>query len=526
MGPKAESRTVIDRDRFDVFLLDLDGVITDTAAVHAAAWKAMFDDYLRRRAARDDMPFRPFDLAADYARYVDGRPRADGVRAFLASRGISLPDGDPDDEPGRETVCGLGNLKNRRFREALAETGVAAFPAALRLMAAARDAGFGIAVISSSKNCAAVLEAAGLTDRFDARVDGLDLERLALAGKPAPDLFLEAARRLRADPGRAVVIEDALAGVEAGRAGDFGLVVGVDRGGRAKDLRAHGADVVVHDLDELEVGEAKLGQASETPGALDSLAEITERVRGKRIAVFLDYDGTLTPIAERPELAVLSATMRATLEALAKLCTVAIISGRSRKDVAAKVGLDTLFYAGSHGFDIAGPGGQALHHTAGRSYIPLIRKAESELRQRLAAIPGVLVEGKTYALAVHYRLVAPDDVPAIEAAVDDVVAKVPKLRKTGGKKVFELRPRMAWDKGKAVLWLLDALDLAGPDVVPFYLGDDITDDDAFAALHGRGIGIFVCETAAPTLADYRLRNPNDVSTFLRALVEILEDERR
>jgi beta-phosphoglucomutase family hydrolase len=250
----------VTRERFDAVLFDLDGVLTRTAKVHAAAWKELFDAFLERRSAETGQPFIPFDSDADYRRYVDGKPRQDGVTAFLGSRGIDAPQGAPDDGPDARTVYGLGTLKDQYFLRRLKQDGVEPYEAAIALVRTLRAQAVKTAVVSSSNNCAAVLEAAGLADLFDARVDGLDVTRLALSGKPAPDAFLEAARRLEVEPSRAVVVEDAMAGVEAGRAGGFGSVIGVDRGGRSLALRQAGADVVVTSLAQVQV-------ATEPPSA-------------------------------------------------------------------------------------------------------------------------------------------------------------------------------------------------------------------------------------------------------------------
>lgn len=228
-------------------LFDLDGVLTRTAVVHAAAWKEVFDGYLAAR--RPDQP--PFDEVVEYDEYVDGRPRADGVRTFLASRGITLPEGAPQDPPGRETVCGIANRKNQVLLRRLREDGVQAYPGSVRFVHAVRAAGLRRAVVSASANCEEVLAAAGMADLFEVRVDGVTAAREHLAGKPRPDTFLAAARALGVEPAQAAVIEDALAGMEAGRAGRFGWVIGVDRTGQAEALRAHGADVVVKDLADL-----------------------------------------------------------------------------------------------------------------------------------------------------------------------------------------------------------------------------------------------------------------------------------
>ncbi|MHB1592581.1 MAG: beta-phosphoglucomutase family hydrolase [Streptosporangiaceae bacterium] len=232
-------------------LFDLDGVLTRTAQVHDAAWKEMFDAFLRQRSAREGQPFVPFDPASDYDEYVDGKPRLDGTRSFLAARGITLPEGGPDDPPDAETVYSLGRRKDEIFKRRIASGGVRVYDGSVRYLRAVRDAGLRRAVVSSSRNCHGVLVAAGIDDLFEARIDGVVAEREHLRGKPAPDSFLAGARALGLEPGAAAVFEDALAGVAAGRAGGFGFVVGVDRVGQADALREHGADVVVTDLAEL-----------------------------------------------------------------------------------------------------------------------------------------------------------------------------------------------------------------------------------------------------------------------------------
>jgi beta-phosphoglucomutase family hydrolase len=232
-------------------LFDLDGVLTETAKVHAAAWKEMFDRYLQDRAARTGENFVSFDGKDDYDTYVDGKPRYDGVRSFLASRGIELPEGKPDDLPSAETIHGLGNRKNEIVLRMIHERGVEAYPGSRRYLEAVRDAGLRRAVVSSSTNTRDVLAGAGLEDFFEARIDGIVAEREHLKGKPAPDTYLAGAKALDVTPDAAAVFEDALAGVEAGRAGGFACVVGVDRVGQADALREHGASVVVEDLAEL-----------------------------------------------------------------------------------------------------------------------------------------------------------------------------------------------------------------------------------------------------------------------------------
>jgi beta-phosphoglucomutase family hydrolase len=237
----------------EALLFDLDGVLTETAKVHSKAWKQMFDAYLRERAEREGGEFVEFDAGADYNDCVDGKPRYDGVRSFLASRGIELPEGTPGDPPEAETVCGLGNRKNELVLELIHRDGVEAYPGSVRLLEAAREAGLRRAVVSSSANCREVLRAAGIEALFEERIDGVVAAREGLAGKPAPDTYLAAAKALGTAPAAATVFEDALSGVESGRAGEFGCVVGVNRldGDHAEALGEHGATVVVDDLAEL-----------------------------------------------------------------------------------------------------------------------------------------------------------------------------------------------------------------------------------------------------------------------------------
>jgi alpha,alpha-trehalase len=243
------------RSKYDAVLFDLDGVVTKTAKVHAASWKELFDQYLENRAETRKEEFRPFDLDRDYHQYVDGKPRYEGVKSFLESRGIKLPYGSLEDPPDKETICGLGNKKNKLFLERIDKEGAEVYTSTVALLRTLRSKHFKTAIVSSSKNCADVLEAANLTHLFDTKVDGLDSAELKLEGKPAPDIFLEAARRLNVKPGRAIVLEDAVSGVLAGSRGKFGLIIGVDRRGHAAELKKGGADIVVKDLKEIEVGE-------------------------------------------------------------------------------------------------------------------------------------------------------------------------------------------------------------------------------------------------------------------------------
>ncbi len=267
--------------------------------------------------------------------------------------------------------------------------------------------------------------------------------------------------------------------------------------------------------------------AAAPPSALERWPEIERRLLAAgaggpggppRLALFLDYDGTLTPIVARPELATLAPPVRDLLGRLAARWPVAVVSGRGREDVAALVGLPELVYAGSHGFDIAGPGG--LRHEVGEGIPATIERAAAELRRRLAGFEGVLVEPKRFTVAVHWRLARERDLPAIAAAVGEILAAHPSLRKAPGKKVWELRPDVPWDKGEALRWLLAAWGLDGGRGLPLVVGDDVTDEDAFREVAGRGVGVLVADEPRPTAAAYRLRDPDEVHAFLERVARL------
>ena len=522
------NESVLADDRLGAVIFDFDGVVADTSPLHVRAWKSTFDTFFSairktgdEKSCRD---LRPFDPRDDYRRFVDGKPRIDGVRDFLHSRSLRLPEGSDTDPPGLETLHGLGNWKNRLFRKYLEEEGAridGALPALLRDL---KRHGFRTAVISASKNCAAILRDAGYAERFDAVVDGLEAERLGIPGKPDPGIFLEAAERLGVAPRHCAVVEDSLAGVLAAGSGGFGLVVGLAREERhAEILRGGGAGIVIASLSDLSVsGSVRMGEAPDgtLPSALAARDEILAEALGRRFALFLDYDGTLTPIVETPDRALLSPEVRRLLEELAARVPVAVVSGRDLRDVRKLVGIDTLVYSGSHGYEIEGPGDLQAEHEGARAYLPAHDGAERELRGELGGVRGCLIERKRFSIAVHYRLVADADVAAVQAAVNAAADRYPSLRKTYGKKVFELQPALAWNKGEAVRFLLRALRLDREDVVPLFIGDDVTDEDAFRALRERGIPIVVREQAAPTAARYALRDPGEVSKFLQMILEI------
>jgi len=516
----------IDSGSFDAILFDLDGVVTKTAMVHALSWKKLFDQYLKKL----NNNHVPFDISRDYRLYVDGKPRYEGVKSFLESRGMNLPYGSPSDPPDKETICGLGNLKNLVFQEVLEQEGVPVYRGAVALIKLARQKKLKIGLVTSSKNARLVVKKAKLEGLFEYIADGIELERLNLKGKPHPDLFLNAAQKLEAHPSRTIVFEDAESGVEAGRRGNFGMVVGVDRTGHGTALLEKGAHVVTFDLSQITVDGEKPDVTmpiKDLPDARKAMGHIKmELLLGKVPFVALDYDGTLTPIVERPELAILSESTRKTLKNLKEVTQVAIISGRDLQDVKRLVKVEGMIYAGSHGFDIESPVKLRKTFKEGEVFLADLNEAEKALREKIKGIDGLLIERKKYSIAVHFRLVKPEMAEKIEKEVDQVVDAFASLKKTFGKKVFEVRPDMDWDKGKAIEWLTDALGFSRHSVLPIYVGDDITDEDGFKALIEWGIGIVVAKgkDQEKSAASYSLPDTKSVEEYLENLSEIFKGE--
>lgn len=504
--------------RYDAAIFDLDGVLTKTETLHAKAWKETFDPVLKLHAGEE--PFRAFDIQKDYLNYVDGRPRLDGIRIFLASRGIELQEGSPDDPEDAETVYALGNKKNRCFLDLL-KKGVKLYESSIELVQKMKNFGLSMAVVSSSKNCKAILESVNLTALFDVIVDGVELQHLGLKGKPEPDLFLEAAKRLGADPARAIVFEDSIAGIKAARKGNFGNIIGVDRSGHSKALKAlkaAGADHVVTTLAALDIRT----ETTELPSAFDSFEMIEKQLRDREVVFCFDYDGTLTPIVSHPQDAYLSESMKTMLMKLSNQCTVAVISGRGLGDIKSRIGIKGIYYAGSHGFEIEGPGIKMEYEPA-LAFLEDLDALETELKSMLEDVEGAFVERKKFSIALHYRNVSKSELPLIEKAATESLQRYPKLRKTLGKKVYELQPGLEWNKGKAIEWIGDTLMVKNKGSKIVYMGDDITDEDAFYAIQGYGIGVLVDgEKARYTSAHYRIENVEAVPRFIDILSSSIE----
>ena len=522
------SGKVLKREHFDAVLFDMDGVITDTAAAHAAAWKRLFDAYLEERAQREQIDARPFDANADYRAFVDGKPRYDGVQSFLESRGIELPWGDPGDGQEQETICGLGNRKDVHFNAWLDENSARVFPGTVEFLRALRSAGIPMAIFSASRNMQKVLANAGLGDFFDAEIGGLEMAELGLPGKPDPAVMVTSARELGIPVNRCVVVEDAIAGVQSGRSAGAAWVIGIDREDYADALRDNGADLVVKDLSECRVdekGEIALKTTATLAPVWEQRAALEGLLKKRRLAVLLDYDGTLTPIVTDYRKAFLPEAMRDTLGRLAERNAVAVVSGRDLKDVQKLVALDSIYYSGSHGFELSGPDGWQHIHEEAADYLPDLDHAEQALTARLVNVPGHALERKHFSLAVHYRQVDDDRVGEVATAVDEVLARNTRLIKGLGKKVFEIKPALPWDKGRAIGVLLDTLGMTGNDTVAVFIGDDITDEAAFRELRHPNVSIIVVDDDRATAADYSLADVDDVREFLDWLSRTAEGDR-
>lgn len=520
--------TNIDPRRYRGVVFDMDGVITDTAAVHSEAWRRLLDQYLADRPPAANEDHQPFG-EADYADYVDGKRRIDGVMDFLGSRGISVPRGDADDPAGFETAHGLGKLKDRYFLEILASADALVFDDALSLIETLRDRGVRTAITSASRNCRQVLRRAGAVQLFDVRVDGVLADRLGLPGKPEAAIFFEAARRLDTPVSACVVVEDAKAGIQAGRAGSFGRVIGVARTGSPTRLLDAGADAVVSTLHEISVTSSSDRRLSEVPDAHSGWEEIALRLRDRRLALVLDFDGTLAPICADPTEVVLPSQVRDVLQQLSGHGPVAVLSGRDLQDVRHRVHLDGLWYAGSHGFELAAPDDAVFAQDVGGPALLGLDEAEQLLREALAATPGARIDRKRFALAVHFRDFRAGSAGEVLSVVERIGRALPMLRLAHGRQVIELLPDVRWNKGRALRWLLQRMGSAAPGAVPAYAGDDYTDEDALHEIHEDGIGIVVRSAEHGdrlTWAHYGVDDPSSLTALLSRLSSLAEQAPR
>lgn len=515
------SPVTIDPRFYDAVLFDLDGVITDTASVHFAAWKAVFDAHLAGRDTAGPHEPNPF-TDADYRRFVDGKPREDGIRDFLASRGISLPQGDFGDD-GDDSIQGLANRKQRLFGELLAR-GITGFESSVALVRQLHAAEIHTAVFSSSRNCADVLRAAGLDELFAVRVDGVVAQQLGLAGKPDPATLLEAARRLGVRPDRCVVVDDAVSGVTAGRAGGFGLVVGVARTGCTQELLTAGADVVVSDLTAMtvQVGGRRI---STLPDALASFALMGGVTVARRPAVFVDFDdalphgdpgaGALTPRAARA------------LQELSAWCPVAVFSSHDLSDIEPPVSPPGLWYSGGDGFEFSAPDGSHHQDDAAVASIPALDSAAAMLRNRLGEIPGIRLEHRRFAIMVHHGSASADHVRDVNVAAH-AAARQHHLRINHGHNVVELRPDVDWQECATLHRIVETVG-KGQAILPIYVGSSLADEFAYDAIEHDGISIMLRRNEDDdrrTAARFRIDNAECVVDLIEHLADQLATARR
>lgn len=504
-------------------IFDMDGVITDTAQVHFKAWKEIFDPYLEKDAKKKNIPFEPFTLD-DYIRYVDGLSRRDGIKYFFQARKIFSSE-ETLTEAEEKIISQIAEVKNAVFLNLIERDGVNVFESTIRLIKELRKNNIKTAVISSSFNCQDILRKADVISLFDAIVDGKTLQQYHIKGKPDPAIFLEAAKRIEASPSQSIVIEDALSGIIAGKAGKFGLVIGIDRQKKwESQFKQQGADIVVSDLSEIPLKEMTAQLKKFPLLATLNMDAIQKRLLNKKVILFCDYDGTLTPIVKRPEMALLSNDVKDTLFQLKQHCYVVIVSGRELTDLENMVGINGLYYAGNHGFEIIGPEHFTTKFELGAEFLADVQKASKELERLLKPIENSLIENKKLSLSVHYRLVKEEEVPLVQKAVDEVLSRHPKLVKHYGKKVFELRPNINWNKGKALNYILEKLNCNTADYIPIYLGDDVTDEDAFNTIKNTGIGVLVSDEVKETGAHFRLHSPHEVHYFLKNILSLVTND--
>lgn len=478
-------------ESYAAVILDLDGVITATRSLHFAAWKETLD------------PLTSFN-EKDYEKYVDGKPREEGLRTFLQSRHITLEN---------DELRSLSEKKNALYLKALDEKGLVIFSDALRALNNWKSKKIPLAVVSSSKNTSKILDRLGIKHYFDVQIDALVGANLNLKGKPAPDYFLEAAKQLGKSPKECAVVEDAVAGIEAGIGGKFKSVIGIYRPGQtsARALEEAGADFVVTSLEEI---------FALKPNALQNWNKFQSIINGKELALFLDFDGTLSEIVTDFHQAKMLEPIKQILEKTAKSIKIAILSGRDRQDVKARVGVDNLFFAGCHGYDISGPGCFHFQVEEAESVVPEIEKASDRILELAENYEGLRLEKKKYFTAVHFRGVDSNKHPELKSKIKNIIESFENLEARHGKMVIEVAPKISWNKSEAVKKLCEVLELNHEQTVAVYLGDDLTDEDIFCELKSWGVGIKVgVEKMDGTCADFSLKNPEEVGSFLAQVEE-------
>lgn len=499
-------------------IFDMDGVVTQTADLHCKAWKVVFNQFFRQIKEKDY-----YFTLKDYLYYFDGIPRIDGVINFLNAckiDGNKITNKYGSLKKAVEEIC---KIKNNLFLSMIDENKVKVFPDALEFIKYLLALNYKVAIISSSKNCQIILDKAGIIHLFSICIDGESAERKNIPGKPHPGIFLEAAKQLQLLPEQCMVIEDALAGVSAAKQGQFGLVVALDRKNKLfNEFKQYDPDYILRDLSKNQVNLYKTFDSSKAAPAINALPILSSAlIQQKEIVVFLDYDGTLTPIVDRPQDAHLSSVMKESILQLCKNYLTIIISGRELSNLKEKVGVETLFYAGNHGFEFESPKNFNFSYEIGKEYIEDIQSIFKKIYSILKDVKGCIIENKKFTLSIHYRLVHETNYELISSTIDFLLPSYPKLSRHAGKKVIEIRPNIPWNKGIFSINLLKNMKKDNPNVIPIYIGDDLTDEDAFQLFNANGITIKVGQGSS-THAHYFLESPNEVRLFLDQLTRFKE----
>ncbi|WP_347251382.1 trehalose-phosphatase [Legionella sp.] len=501
-------------------IFDMDGVVTQTTDLHFKSWKIILDHFLRQiNETNINFSHR------DYLFYFDGVSRENGVKNFFNAYKI-------DEYKIRNYYNNLADCinsicmkKNNLLLSIIAEDKVQVFPDCIEFIKYISDLNYKSAIISSSKNCRKVLERAGIMDLFPVCVDGKTAEEKNIPGKPNPAIFLEAANQLNLLPDECMVVEDALAGVSAAKEGRFGLVVALDRENKLfTEFSQYNPDYILTDLSKKQVNlyEVFLEGKPTTITALYSLPIISSALTQQReVVIFLDYDGTLTPIVDRPQDAHLSPEMKKSLIELCKNYLTLVISGRQLENLKEKIGIADLYYAGNHGYEFDGPQYLGFPFEMGQEYLEDIQSFFEKTDAILKDIRGCIIENKKFTLSVHYRLVNENQHQFISSSIDLLLQDHPKLSRHEGKKVIEIRPKISWNKGIASLNFLKWIKKDNANVIPIYIGDDVTDEDAFQLFNLNGITVKVGANTN-THARYFLESPNQVKFFLDQLNELKE----
>lgn len=506
--------------RLQAVVVDMSEVLIRTAAINKAAWEMVFNRFFELNNLQHSF------AAEDYHTWFEGSPKFDRVRDFLSSRGLTLPFGHQSDHAGYESICSLEKKRSKEFSHLLREGQLHVYEKAVESLKLWKEKGLKTALVSSDENFRKVFRSSAFTDLFDVLIDGHSTRKMGLKEKPEADLYKKAARKLDLEPESCILIDDSIPGMQAGSKANFGLVVGINRRNNRKMLSENGADLVIDHFDELDLfNDPQIEAWFETPIApfASEYVKIGKAVFDRIPVLFLDYDGTLTPIVQHPEDAVISEEMKEVLKECAVRLKVAAVSGRDMDDLKSRINIPDLIYAGSHGFRISGPDGLYMEHEKTREILPELDAMEDKLNRVFEGkAKGVKIERKRYAIAVHYRNAGEEEVPLIRETVYGTVEGSDTLKIGEGKKIYEIKPALDWHKGKAVLWILDKLGMTDREkYIPIYIGDDVTDEDAYKALKGWGIGIQVGPGAMPTEAEYRLKNIYQVRLFIKELGSFL-----